>query len=70
MHEYLRRLILAHQNGVIPERSIGDAYVMHDDDCKSFDGGKCGCDPHIRLDLKTGPMWVLADGTATTEKPV
>lgn len=69
MHEYLRRLVLASANGVIPRRSVSDAVVYHDDNCPVHDDRMCNCDPWIELRLKDRTMWVQKDGTITTVDP-
>jgi hypothetical protein len=66
MHEYLRRIILSHQKGIIPRASMASAQVSHDDDCGFNHGTECDCDPWIKIECVDRSMYVLKDGTVST----
>jgi len=61
-HEYMRRLYIAVGNGLIDEGSAAMAQVCHDDNCKFFAGGACGCDPEIKVITQEGVNYITADG--------
>ena len=68
-HEYMRRLLLALNLGLVDEGSAALATVGHDDKCGFLDGRTCDCDPDIRIDTMEGPCWILSDGTVTDQEP-
>ena len=63
MHEYMRRLSIALQNGAIDQGSAALAQIAHDDDCAFWTGGICNCDPDITITTQQGDVRVLADGS-------
>ena len=50
-HNHITKLMKMIRAGELPiEPGIAHAVdVLHDDDCGIFDGGRCNCDPDIRL---------------------
>lgn len=61
MHEYLRRLLLAFDKGLLEKESFGLAEVLHDDWCQLFSntGPECNCDPEIRIKLRGRALCVV-----------
>jgi len=49
MHEYLRRLIKAAQQGTFRPGKIYMAFIAHDRDCPFFKGQPCQCNPEITI---------------------
>jgi hypothetical protein len=46
-HNYIRKLILMRQAGMLAAAGACELYVHHDDWCGVFSGGRCDCDPII-----------------------
>jgi hypothetical protein len=43
-HNYIRKLILMRQAGMLPASGAAELYIHHDDWCGVFSGGRCDCD--------------------------
>jgi len=63
MHEYMRRINAAIDNGIIDVGMVAHALVSHDDDCDIHDCGECHCDPNIIIILPSGSISIKKDGS-------
>lgn len=62
--EYLRRLSLTIDKGMIDKGTAAHAYVAHDKWCKSHRGKSCNCDPDITVKTSNdGIFEILKDGS-------
>ena len=63
MHEFVRRLKLAAERGVLPPGAASNAHIYHDDDCAFYQKQDCNCDPIIKI--SPPPFTIDAEGKAT-----
>jgi hypothetical protein len=57
VHEYLRRLLLAVDQGLIEGARLSDASIGHDEDCPYLVwAGECCCDPTIEVVTDSGRL--------------
>lgn len=54
--EYMRRLLLAIQKGIIPKKAVAMSQVLHDSWCGIHESKPCNCDPDITLHLPSGEV--------------
>lgn len=59
MSEYMRRLLLAQANGVIPAEGVWDTRCAHDVWCGVYKRQDCNCDPEITLQEVVGKNRVI-----------
>lgn len=64
-HEYMRRLLLAVENGMITRQEIADVSAAHDGRCKLDRGGFCDCDPDITFSCERGLFKIGPAGEVT-----
>jgi hypothetical protein len=48
-HNYLPKLLALQQQGKIPAGRLTGVEVSHDDWCAFLKGGRCDCDPDVRI---------------------
>jgi hypothetical protein len=49
-HNYLAKIVQMWEAGTLPrEGGLHQVSIFHDDWCQHFTGGRCDCDPDIRL---------------------
>lgn len=62
MHEYLKRLYLAMERGLIFKPAFYEMSVEHDNWCSFNQGGVCNCDPRITINGPQGDIRIDKNG--------
>lgn len=64
MHEYMRRIEKAIENGIMPSKAVvANALISHDLDCGIFNGKECNCDPNIEVVINSEVIKIYKDGS-------
>jgi hypothetical protein len=66
VHEYLRRILLATENGII-KKGVHFPQVAHDGYCALYSGNECNCNPDITIVMDGKSVEISKDGKIKRE---
>ena len=66
MHNYMKRIPIARDNGVLDTGSgVRQIHIRHERACGIYNAESCDCDCQIVIELPTGDAFIDEDGSVT-----